>query len=128
MRWLLDTNVLIDAFAGRLDAIRAMTAARSRGIEWVGYSAMTRLEVFGFAGLSATDEKGLRELLAEFHETAITSEVIEEAIRIRKKISIKVPDAIIAATALVGQAELVTRNIGDFKRIAGLTTVDPSAL
>jgi hypothetical protein len=58
--------VLIDAFAGRPDSVRAITSARTAGLEWIGYSAITRLEVLGFPGLNAADEMGLRNLLVQF--------------------------------------------------------------
>jgi len=124
MRWLLDTNVLIDAFAGRPDAARAMAAARSANLEWVGFSALTRLETLGFASLTPADDRGLRELLAQFNEAQITPDIIEEAIRVRKAIRIKTPDALIAATALNHQATLVTRNVADFRRVPGLKVLD----
>jgi len=66
MRWLLDTNVVIDAFAGRADAVRAITNARTAELDWIGYSAVTRLEALGFHGLTAGDELGLRNLLNQF--------------------------------------------------------------
>lgn len=40
--------------------------ARARKVEWIGYSAVTRLEALGFSGLSSADERGLTQLLAEF--------------------------------------------------------------
>lgn len=86
-----------------------------------------RLEVLGFPGLNEADEKGLRELLAEFEEAQLTALVIEQAIRIRKANRIKIPDALIGATAIVHKAQLVTRNVADFKSIEGLQTVNPAA-
>ena len=83
MRCLLDTNVLIDAFAGVPGAVKAITNVRSSAVEWVGFSSITRLEVLGFAGLTTEDEKGLSELLAQFNEVPVTSEIVDEAIRIR---------------------------------------------
>jgi len=124
MRWLLDTNVLIDAFAGRPDAARAMAAARSANLEWVGFSALTRLEALGFAGRTPADDQGLRALLAQFNEAQITPDIIDKAIRVRKAARIKTPDALIAATALHHQATLVTRNVADFRRVPGLMMLD----
>ena len=124
MRRLLDTNVWIDSHAGRADACAVFTQARAIQGAWVGFSAMTRLEVLGYSGLVAADEKALRELLAEFEEVPVESAVIEEAIRLRKLHRLKSPDAIIAATALLKHAEIVTRNTSDFKKIAGLTVLD----
>ncbi|TMP98147.1 MAG: type II toxin-antitoxin system VapC family toxin [Verrucomicrobia bacterium] len=117
MRWLLDTKLLIDAFAGRSDSVRAITSARTASLEWIGYSSITRLEVLGFPGLNAADEIGLRNLLAQLSEAPIDDAVIERAIEIRKSVRMKIPDAVVAATALVYEANLVTRNTGDFKNI-----------
>src|SRR5215218_10328824 len=118
MRWLLDTNVWIDAHAGRADAGRVFTQAQAtQGGAWLGFSSITKLEVLGFSGLSATDDKALRELLAQFEEIPVLPAVVDEAIRLRQLHKIKTPDAIIAATALLQQAEVVTRNLGDFKKV-----------
>jgi len=124
MRWLLDTNVWIDAHAGRADACRVFAEARAVQGAWVGFSAMTRLETLGYAGLSEADEQALRALLAQFEEEPLLPTVIEEAIRLRRLHKLKSPDAIVAATALLQQAELVTRNTSDFKKIAGLPVLD----
>ena len=128
MRWLLDTNVLIDAFAGRPEAVKAITTARTSDLEWIGYSAVTRLEVLGFPGLAAEDEAGLRQLLAQFSEAEVGAAIIERAIEIRRSVRIKTPDAIIAATALLYGADLVTCNVHDFSTVADLKVVDPASL
>ena len=128
MRWLLDTNVLIDAFAGRSDSVRAITSARTASLEWIGYSSITRLEVLRFPGLNGADEIGLRNLLAQLSEAPIDDAVIERAIEIRKSVRMKIPDAVVAATALVYEANLVTRNTGDFKNIPGVSLLNPAIM
>jgi predicted nucleic acid-binding protein len=124
MRWLLDTNVWIDSHAGRADACRFFAMARATPNAWIGFSALTALEVLGYSSLTTADDIALRAMLAEFEAVAVESAVIEEAIRIRKAHRLKSPDAIIAATALLQHAELVTRNTTDFKRITGLSVLD----
>ena len=124
MRRLLDTNVWIDAYAGRTDAKRVFDQTRGTPGAWIGFSAMTRLEALGYSGLSMADEKALRELFAQFEEVSVTRTVIDEAIRIRRLHKLKSPDAIIAATALINQAEIVTRNTTDFNKVAGLSVQD----
>ena len=47
---------------------------------------------------------------------------------IRKAHKIKLPDAIIAATAIIYGLTLISRNVGDFKGIPGLTVTDPHTL
>jgi predicted nucleic acid-binding protein len=51
--------------------------------------------------------------------------VIIKTIQIRKATKAKLPDAIIAATALVNQLVLITRNTKDFTGIDGLKMLDP---
>lgn len=124
MRWLLDTNVWIDAHAGRADACRVFAQARTDQGGWIGFSAMTRLEALGYAGLTARDDQALRALLGQFEEVQVLPAVIEDAIRLRRLYRLKSPDAIIAATALLQQSELVTRNISDFQKVSGLSVLD----
>jgi predicted nucleic acid-binding protein len=85
---------------------------------------MTRLEVLGYGGLSPADDNALRALLAQFEEVPVLPAVIEEAIRLRRLHKLKSPDAIIAATALVQQAEIVTRNTSGFKKVSGLSVLE----
>jgi predicted nucleic acid-binding protein len=125
MRWLLDSNVLIDALAGLPHGRRVLREARNRPEVWVVFSAITRIEVLGFPNLDGPQEAAIRSLLNEFDEVPISNAVVEQTILIRKAVRIKVPDALIAASALVTQAILVTRNTSDFARVAGLTARHP---
>jgi predicted nucleic acid-binding protein len=126
MRWLLDRNVMIEAAAGVPSAARAMQTATT--CEWCGFSAISRLEIFGFPGLTTTDEQTFEALLRQFVEVGVDNPVLAEAIRLRRLVRMKTPDAIIGATALLNQASLVTRNIADFKHTPGLTVVDTATL
>jgi predicted nucleic acid-binding protein len=93
--------------------------------DWAGYSAITRLELFGLPGLKDEEETKISEILNPFVEIAVDSQIIDGAILIRKTKRIKVPDAIIAATALERSSSLITRNIEDFKGIPDLVLIDP---
>jgi predicted nucleic acid-binding protein len=126
MRWLLDSNVFIEGAAGVSHAATALIKAAA--VEWCGFSALSRLEVFGFPNLTPQDEQLFETLLSQFHEVPISATVIQRAIQVRKQIKIKMPDAIIAATALVENAELVTRNVSDFRKVPGLNVIDPTTL
>ncbi|SEL54091.1 hypothetical protein SAMN05421740_106223 [Parapedobacter koreensis] len=52
-------------------------------------------------------------------------DVVIQTIALRKKRKIKLPDAIIAATAIVQKCTLITRNIQDFSNIKGLRLINP---
>lgn len=58
----------------------------------------------------------------------LSGAIVNQTIEIRKVHKIKLPDAIISATALVHDFKLISRNISDFKNIGGLTVVDPHSL
>jgi predicted nucleic acid-binding protein len=125
MRWLLDSNVLIDALAGLPHGMRVLQEARKRPDISVIFSAITRIEVLGFPNLSEQEEAAVRRLLNEFEEIAVSNAVVERTIQIRKLVRIKIPDALIAASADTAQAVVITRNTDDFQRVPGLNVLHP---
>jgi len=123
LKYLLDTNIIIDAVGGCAPAIEML--GKAVGSEWVGYSAITRLELFGYPGLTPEEENALKIVTGELDEMAVTSSVVDRAIQIRRAARIKVPDAIIAATALEAGSILITRNQDDFKSVQNLEIINP---
>ena len=119
---LLDTNVVIDFLANRLqpNGMRYMaTVVNSVPI----ISIISKIELLGFNGTTAA-----MELTEDFVNIStlldVSPEVVDKTIELRRQYKIKLPDAIIAATALVHNLTLISRNFDDFKRIAGLTVLD----
>lgn len=55
----------------------------------------------------------------------LTEEIVEKTIEIRRLKRIKLPDAIIASTAIMHDLTLLTNNTGDFTQIPGLNFVNP---
>ena len=90
-------------------------------------SVISQIEVLGYNAPVAA-----QKLLADFMndaEIAQLSEVIvQKTIEIRKLHKIKLPDAIIAATALVNGYQLISRDTNDFKNVSGLTVIDLHAV
>jgi predicted nucleic acid-binding protein len=86
-------------------------------------SVITKIELLGFNGAAAAmelteDFVGVSTLLE------VSPEVVDKTITLRRQFKIKLPDALIAATALVHDLTLISRNYDDFKRITGLTVLD----
>ena len=54
--------------------------------------------------------------------------IADKTIELRKKYKIKLPDAIIAATAIVYNLILVSLNITDFNKIEGINIINPYTL
>lgn len=125
-RYLMDSNAVID-YLGRKFTLPAMEFM-SEVVDAIPFvSIITKIEVLGFT----TSDTHMR-LLADFMNDAVvvelTEEVAQTAIQIRRIHKIKLPDAIIAATALTSSRTLLTRNISDFKNIEGLDYTDPHTL
>jgi predicted nucleic acid-binding protein len=75
-------------------------------------SVITWMEVM--AGASPETEQSTRRFLGRFAVKNITPEIAEEAVRLRKAMQLKLPDAIIYATALISGRMLATFNARDF--------------
>jgi predicted nucleic acid-binding protein len=72
------------------------------------------------------------KILKSFIEDSLIIE-LEQPIKIktadiRKQYNLKIPDAIIAATALINNLTLITRNTKDFEKVEGLKIIDPFSL
>jgi predicted nucleic acid-binding protein len=80
VRWLIDSNIWIEAVVGKPAACNAIL--RAAVIEWAGFSSITRLEILGFPKITANDEAQFFKILRQFHEVPVSSEVIDQAIRI----------------------------------------------
>jgi predicted nucleic acid-binding protein len=113
---LVDTDVCIDHLAGRT----RLPGRRSR----LSISVITRAELLAGAG-DAEDVAFIRRLLASMTEYAVDRQIAEEAGRLRAETGIRLPDALIAATALVHSLSLHTRNVRDFKGVPGLRLRSP---
>ena len=108
MRAVFDTNILIDHLNG----------VRRAALEIARYSAplispITWMEVMAGAAHDK-DRSALRAFLTNFDLAPITQDVMEFAARLRSEKRLRLPDAIILATALTDDLILVSRNIKDF--------------
>jgi len=90
-------------------------------------SVIAKIELLSF---NAPDEH--YQLLVNFMNDAtifnLTDNIVNTSIDIRKKYKTQLPDAVIAATALVYNLILISRNIADFKNIESLRLIDPYKL
>jgi predicted nucleic acid-binding protein len=84
------------------------------------------IELLGF-NQSESDDRQARLLLSSLRELELTSAIAEQTIQIRKTRKLKLPDAAIAATAIVHNLTIITRNMSDFDAIAGLNYINPFA-
>ncbi len=107
VRAVFDTNILIDFLSG-VDAAAEELARHEEPC----VSPISWMEVMVGAEESG-EERRLKTFLAQFERVPIDDEVAEIAVNIRKATRIRLPDAIIWATARRVGGVLVTRNTRD---------------
>lgn len=127
MDYLLDSNFVINYFKGifKGDA-RKFTDSIINATTFI--SVITRIELLSWKSIIAKDEVIINEFILESTVFSLEEPVIKRTISLRKTNKIKLPDAIIAATALERNMQLLTHNIKDFINIPGLIVVDANAL
>lgn len=104
---LFDTNILIDYLRGSPQARAECDQHSDRAISIVSW-----MEVM--AGSTDANEADVRAFLLNFFTVPVTAETAEQAFSIRRTRRIKLPDAIIQATAELSGRILSTRNTRDF--------------
>ncbi len=108
MKGVFDTNILIDYLNGHTAAATEWGRHTDRVI-----SRITFMEVL--VGVrNGSEETQARTFLGTFRTIDFTLPLVEEAIRLRRTMRIKLPDAIIYATAKIEACNLLTRNTNDF--------------
>lgn len=114
---LFDTNILIDLFRGRVEAKQALEAWPLQN----AISLVTWMEVL--VGAKKYDQENrTRIAMSAFNVIGISQDIAERSVALRQEYRMKLPDAIILATAQIYGFELVTRNTRDFAGIAGVVT------
>ena len=123
MNMLVDSNVIIDYVSNRIPE----KSAKQLDIYFnsnFSVSIISKIEVLGFN----TQEYELEQLESFIQLSSIVyidEAVADKTIEIRRMKRIKLPDAIIAATALVQNCILLSHNTTDFNKIEGLQVWDP---
>lgn len=108
MKALLDTNILVDYLHGIAEARDEIARYHLPSV-----SIITWIEIM--VGAASTEEiEKLRSFLRRFEQVPLSAEVAERTIEIRRSTHLRLPDAVIWASAQVTGALLVTRNTRDF--------------
>lgn len=108
VRAILDTCILVDYLRGVSRAREELARHRDGRI-----SLITWMEVM-VGARNEEEEDLLRTFLGRFDVEPVTPAVAEEAVLLRRGSGLRLPDAIIWATARTAGGLLVTRNTRDF--------------
>ena len=123
-RYLIDTNIAIYLLDGNMPTHAIAFLEKIIDNEYF-ISVISKMELLGFDFSDATKNEITMAFVGESNLIQLTDEVIEQTIFLRKAKKMKLPDAIIAATALVYDLVLVSRNDKDFDKIPNLEYINP---
>lgn len=121
---MIDTNAVIEFLGGVLPA---------SGSNWMDdlidkklhhLSVINQIELLGFNGSSA-EMQTIKDFIDVTNVLPLLDVEVQKTIDLRKTHKIKLPDAIIAATALVHDLTLLSRNLSDFQYIDDLKVINP---
>jgi hypothetical protein len=108
MKPVFDTNILIDYLAGHLPARQELDRYASARI-----AIVTWIEVM--VGVKDKNEEAItREFLNSFETIPLDQHVAESAVQLRRQYRLRLPDAVIWASAKSRDSLLITRNTRDY--------------
>ncbi len=110
---LVDTNVFIRLFEGDADVAEYLQGKH------LFVSIITEMELLGFHGISETDKQFYRMVLDDCSLMELSQPVKEKTILLKQQHKIRLPDAIIAATADYLSIPLLTFDKG-FSKLRGI--------
>jgi len=125
--YLIDSNIIIDYTAARLPQYGSDFVENLFNTNFL-ISVAVKIEVLGFDDLP-TKLEAMEEFVNTATDLPLDESVTRQAILLRRKYKkLKLGDAIIAATAIVHNLTLISRNSKDFEKIKGLKTLNPYTL
>jgi predicted nucleic acid-binding protein len=121
---LLDSNIAIYLIKGGLD-YEVEQKLRNATLNGSNLSVITKIEILGFAFPTNEIQAKTERFIINSNILPLNDEIVEKTIEIRRIYKIKLPDALIAATAIVFDLTLVSRNDKDFTQIPELKYINP---
>lgn len=103
MKRLLDTNAILYLLGGRV--------AESLEVGPYYVSVISEMELLSYPKLTDDAASQIRSFLADLIVVELTKDVKTTAIQLRREYGLKLPDAIIAASAMILEAELLTNDL-----------------
>mgnify|MGYP001183601665 CR=1 FL=1 len=124
MRYLIDSNILI-YFITASASDEVLITIKKILLSSFFTSIITKIEILGWNKHTEESYKMTDDLLKYGTIIPVDEAIAAHAISLRRKSNIKLPDAVIAATAINLSATLVTRNCKDFYSISGIEIINP---
>lgn len=112
-KYLLDTNIVLYILNGNADLVTFLNHQR------LCVSIITEMELMSYPAISKKEASDIRDFIDRFDIYPLDERVKDAAINIRRKYKLKLPDSIVAATALIYAIPLITAD-KQFNKISGV--------
>lgn len=109
-KWVLDTSVIINFLGGAEDVLCCLSHLASRNMPLYA-SEITEMELLSWPAIGPKDEREITRFLENVNIQPINAEIKMHTIALRRITRQKLPDAIIAATAICLHAPLITSDL-----------------
>ncbi len=123
-KYLIDTNIIIYYMDNKIPDSQ-LNFIESIFQFSFNISTITKIELLGWHGIDNVIRKKIESFLKNARVFYIDQNVENMTIKIKQSNKIPVPDAVIAATSIINNLTLVTRNTKDFVDIADLSLFNP---
>jgi predicted nucleic acid-binding protein len=117
---LIDTNIIIYAANPAYQVLTPLLKDPQNAV-----SIITTIETLGYPQLSESNKLYLEKVFQVLQILDLDATIAQKAIELKQHKKMAMGDAIIAATALIHNVPLVTRNIDDFKHLKSLKLLNP---
>ncbi len=122
---LLDSNIVIYFLDGQMPE-KALDFVEKQLNEFGSFiSVISLIELLGWQAPNERAMQQIERFTVESTVFSLSDPVVGKAIELRRSQKIKLPDAVIAATAIVHDFVLISRNDEDFRKISGLKYLNP---
>ncbi len=125
---LWDTNSIIFFLQDLLPSPSKAFLLKELNLRKPQISIITEIELLSWPKISRVEIGNISEFLSNFESIGLTEEIKIITIQLRKSTGLKIPDAIIAATAITQAVPLLTNNLKDFEKVDFLKILDPMNL
>ena len=114
---VLDTDIFVDFLRGFEKAKNFFEKIKEEA-DVIYFSAVTESELISGKECNKIERRAeILEILSNFTKVSVVNQIAVKAGDFTRIYNIEIPDSIIAATAFVMKAELITRNTKDFEKI-----------
>jgi predicted nucleic acid-binding protein len=116
LRYLFDTNIFLAFLSGDIE-VKKLFSKEFVADNEIFISVIVKMELLSYPGITRADELIIRDMVEELEVIPLDDDIEALAVALRRKYRLKLPDAIIAASAVIIDSILVSKD-KDFEKVS----------